>query len=61
MRLAGIALSELCPEGVYTQPSLFPTEGVPSKSRKLNLALDKIHDKYGEAAVLPGILIKKEK
>jgi len=61
VRLAGISLSNLCSEGTCRQPSLFPTEGVDLKSRKLNLALDKIHDKYGAAAVLPGILIKKEK
>lgn len=59
VRLLGISLSNLCEPAGLSQPGLFETETARPKSRKLNQALDRIHEKFGEDAVLPATLLKK--
>jgi len=59
VRLLGISLSQLRAQGEEGQLSLFQT-GLPAPKRKrLNSALDRISEKFGEGAVLPGTLLKK--
>jgi len=57
LRLLGIALSHLSDQASPIQLSLFETGPGPARSKKLNLALDKIHEKFGESAILPGALL----
>ena len=59
VRLLGISLSNLCDAAELLQPGLFESEHVQKKSRELNRTLDRIHEKFGEDAVLPGTLLKK--
>jgi DNA polymerase-4 len=59
VRLLGISLSQLRAQGKEGQLSLFQT-GLPAPKRKrLNRALDRISEKFGEDAVLPGTLLEK--
>ena len=58
-RLLGISVSHLCDQGGERQLSLFQTGFTAPRRKKLNLALDKISEKYGEDGILPGTLLKK--
>jgi DNA polymerase-4 len=60
IRLLGISLSHIRARGEEKQLSLFQKEHLFQQSKKLNLALDKIYDKYGEDAILPGTILDKE-
>jgi DNA polymerase-4 len=59
VRLLGISVSHLCAQGEKGQLSLFQTRFTAPKRKKLNLALDKISEKFGEDGILPGTLFKK--
>ncbi len=61
VRLLGVSVSHLCESGSLVQPDLFarPSTAHP-KAKELNLALDRIQDRFGEDAILPGTLMKKE-
>lgn len=62
VRLLGVSVSHLCGFGPRLQPDLFdrrPSTTKP-KAKRLNLALDRIQDRFGEQAILPGSLVKKE-
>jgi DNA polymerase-4 len=58
IRLLGISMSHLKTHSDYDQLSLFDTEAGPEKTRRLHLALDRIHDRFGEEAIIPGTLLK---
>jgi DNA polymerase-4 len=58
VRLLGIAVSHLYLQEGGRQFSLFGRDSAPRR-KKLNLALDKISEKYGEDGILPGTLFKK--
>ena len=60
IRLLGITLSQLRDREKETQLALFRTGKDAEESKKLNLAVDKIRDKYGEDAILPGTLLDKK-
>jgi len=60
VRLLGIALSGLDPLGTCRQPGLFEREPPGRRRNSLNRALDRIHGRFGEGAVLPGTLVEKE-
>jgi DNA polymerase-4 len=59
VRLLGISVSHLYPQGEEKQLSLFQSAADFPKRRKLNLALDTISKKFGEDGILPGTLFKK--
>ena len=59
VRLLGISVSHLSDKGGEKQLSLFQTGSTAPRRKKLNLALDKISEKYGEDGIVPGTLIKK--
>lgn len=59
VRLLGIALSQLYEPEKEQQPSLFPSDMASPRKKELNRALDKIVERYGEEAVLPGTLLKR--
>jgi DNA polymerase-4 len=59
VRLLGISLSNLNIPGKARQLSLFKKGASLQKSRKLNLALDRIYEKFGEDSILPGTLLEK--
>jgi DNA polymerase-4 len=59
VRLLGISVSHLYPQGEDRQLSLFQPEAAFPRRRKLNLALDRISEKFGEDGILPGTLVKK--
>jgi DNA polymerase-4 len=61
VRLLGIAVSLLCKQRRARQLELFQDGLTSGKSRQLNLAVDKIRDKFGEDAILPGTLLEGEK
>jgi len=58
IRLLGIALSRLAVSGGGAQMPLFPEDGIRSRQRRLNRALDAICGKFGDDAVLPGSLLE---
>ena len=60
MRLLGISVSNLKSPESYMQPSLFEKEREEKKKKKLNQALDRISEKFGEDSVLPATLMKNE-
>jgi DNA polymerase-4 len=60
IRLLGIALSQLGPQGEKRQLDLFPSEQAAQEDKRLNQALDKIRDKFGEDAIVPGTLLDRE-
>jgi len=59
VRLLGISVSHLCARGEKRQLSLFQTGVTAPRRMKLNLALDRISEKFGEDGILPGTLFKK--
>ena len=59
VRLLGISISHLLAQGEKRQLSLFQARFTAPKRKKLNLALDKISEKFGEDGILPGTLFKK--
>ena len=58
-RLLGISVSQLLTQGREKQLSLFQARFTAPKRKKLNLALDKISEKFGEDGILPATLFKK--
>ena len=58
-RLLGISVSQLLAQGREKQLSLFQARFTAPKRKKLNLALDKISEKFGEDGILPATLFKK--
>ncbi len=58
-RLLGISVSQLLAQGREKQLSLFQKRFTAPKRKKLNLALDKISEKFGEDGILPATLFKK--
>jgi hypothetical protein len=47
---------------LYSNPvqlTLFSSEPDPGKSKRLHHALDEIHAKFGDGAILPGALLKE--
>ncbi|NVM24197.1 MAG: DNA polymerase IV, partial [Desulfobacterales bacterium] len=58
VRLLGISLSHLCSKGDQMQLSLFEAGISREKSKRLNLAVDKIQEKFGEGAILPSTLLE---
>ena len=60
VRLLGISVSNLKSPESYMQPSLFEKEREEKKKKKLNQALDRISEKFGEDSVLPATLMKNE-
>ena len=59
VRLLGISLSNLSIPGKKRQLSLFEKPVSQQKSKRLNLALDRIYEKFGEDSILPGTLLKE--
>ena len=59
VRLLGISLSHLTSQANEKQMSLFRSDGTGTRKRKLNVAIDRISEKYGEEGILPGTLLKK--
>ncbi len=59
VRLLGISVSQLCSVGEPHQLSLFDKKENTTKNRKLNTAIDAIHDKFGTDKIIPGTLLKK--
>lgn len=60
IRLLGISLSHIQAQGEEKQLSLFQKQHLSQQSKNLNLALDKIYDKFGENAILPGTILDKD-
>ena len=60
VRLLGISVSQLETGEEGKQLSLFPSAPASEKARRLNVALDRIQEKYGEGGILPGTLLEKE-
>ena len=58
VRLIGVSLSHLDALESPKQLSLFVEESVDTKSKKLNEAIDRIHDKFGDDALVPGTLLE---
>jgi DNA polymerase-4 len=58
-RLLGISVSQLLAQRREKQLSLFQKRFTAPKRKKLNLALDKISEKFGEDGILPATLFKK--
>ena len=58
VRLIGVSLSHLNALESPKQLSLFMEESIDTKSKKLNEAIDRIHDKYGDDALVPGTLLE---
>jgi DNA polymerase-4 len=59
VRLLGISVSHLRAQGEKRQLSLFQARFTAPKRKRLNLALDKMSEKFGEDGILPGTLFKK--
>ncbi len=60
IRLLGISLSHLQLPGELEQPLLFRANNSSyNKNRNLNLAIDKINEKFGKDALIPGTLLNK--
>ncbi len=57
-RLLGVSLSGLDVEGEPRQGSLFAEEAGDERGRRLNRALDRISDKFGDRALLPATLLR---
>ena len=60
-RLLGVTLSHLTSCAAARQLCLFTGQSRSLKKKKLNLALDKISEKYGEHTIVPGTLIDKSR
>ncbi|MBW1980806.1 MAG: DNA polymerase IV [Deltaproteobacteria bacterium] len=56
VRLLGVSVSQLRQAGGQEQLPLFHTECDSEKRQRLNRALDKISEKYGDEAILPATL-----
>jgi DNA polymerase-4 len=59
VRLLGLSISDLSLRDDHAQLNLFEKKPNSGKSKKLNLALDRIHAKFGEEALIPGTLLKE--
>ncbi len=59
VRLLGISLSRLGFTGSESQLSLFDQNSLSRKRRKLNIALDSLHEKHGEKSIGPGTLLTR--
>jgi len=59
IRLLGISISDLSLYSNPVQLPLFSSEPDPGKSKRLHHALDEIHAKFGDGAILPGALLKE--
>ncbi|MFB0507684.1 MAG: DNA polymerase IV [Thermodesulfobacteriota bacterium] len=59
VRLLGISVSHLLAQEEKGQLSLFQARFTPPQRKRLNLALDRISEKFGEDGILPGTLFKK--
>jgi len=60
VRLLGIQVSKLDSTGSLRQVGLFDDDDKPRKRRDLNRALDRIQERFGEEAVVPGLLVDEE-
>ena len=60
VRLLGISVSNLQPQGQPRQAGLFDDARKPRKREELNRALDRIYGKFGEEAILPGTLFEED-
>jgi DNA polymerase-4 len=58
VRLLGVSVSELNQSYGRTQLDLFNETEKGKKRRCLNIALDLLHDRFGEKSVIPGTLLK---
>ncbi|MCF6290516.1 MAG: DNA polymerase IV [Desulfobacterales bacterium] len=56
VRLLGLSLSQLKADHTVQLP-LFPDPSDPARRRQLNTALDRIKDRFGTTAILPGALL----
>jgi len=56
VRLLGVSLSQIKPHGTEDQLFLFNTDREIEKRKRLNAALDSLHEKHGVNSVRPGTL-----
>jgi len=59
VRLLGISVSNLCSPEAPTQQSLFDEQEGERKTKRLNQAIDRIQDTFGDSAIRPATLLKK--
>jgi DNA polymerase-4 len=59
VRLLGVTVSNLCDPAAPRQQSLFDDHMVDEKTERLNQAIDRIQDTFGEGTIMPGTLLKK--
>lgn len=59
VRLLGVTVSNLCDPGAPRQQSLFDDNVNDKKKARLNQAIDRIQDTFGEGTIIPGTLLKK--
>ena len=59
VRLLGISLSHLSDHNSDGQLSLFDHQETAEKKKKLNTALDSLHERFGEKSIRPGSLFAK--
>lgn len=60
VRLLGVTVSNLCDPEAPRQLGLFDDHKVDEKTERLNRAVDRIQDTFGEGTIVPGTLLKKE-
>ncbi len=60
VRLLGVSVSHLSHAGTGIQLDLFRRDGTWNKRKRLNVALDRLHEKFGEESILPGTLLVKK-
>lgn len=62
-RLLGVGLSNLVPAHGQTQLAFFPetSPGETDRSRSLNRAVDRLRGRFGEAAVVPGGIVPRNR
>jgi DNA polymerase-4 len=58
VRLLGVSLSNLETAGGQRQPSLFGEDQGSQRQGRLNRALDRIQERFGEGAIRPGTLLE---
>lgn len=61
IRLLGVSLSQLSHLPTGTQMGLFHRQTVFNKRKQLNIALDFVHQKYGDKSILPATLLDEPK
>ena len=59
VRLLGVTVSNLCDPAAPRQQSLFDDHVSDQKKVRLNQAIDRIQDTFGEGTIMPGTLLKK--